>query len=82
MKKRKYIDDIWERALKTFLQAFLAIAIPAIVALLNDGIQPGETLTAVLIPIFCGSLAAGISAAWNLINNWLVNKDNDTNDNN
>lgn len=70
--KKKHIDDIWERALKTFIQAFCGVLVPEIVALLQTGLKPGEVLGAILLPIVCGALAAGISAGWNVINNWLV----------
>ena len=68
----KRIDDIWERALKTFIQAFCGVLVPEIVALLQTGLKPGEAWGAILLPIISGSLAAGISACWNVINNWLV----------
>ena len=70
--KKKHIDDIWERALKTFIQAFCGVLVPEIVALLQTGLKPGEAWGAVFLPIVCGALAAGISATWNVINNWLV----------
>lgn len=69
---RKFIDDVWQRALKTFIQAFCGVLIPEVVALLQTGIEPGQTWGAILLPIVCGALAAGISAGWNVINNWLV----------
>ena len=68
----KRIDDIWQRALKTFIQAFFGVLIPEAVALLQGGIEPGTTWVAIVIPVLCASLAAGISAGWNVINNWLV----------
>lgn len=70
--KHKYIDDIWSRALKTFIQAFFGVLIPEIVALLQTGIEPGQTWVAIVIPVVCGALASGISAGWNVINNWLL----------
>lgn len=68
----KRIDDIWQRALKTFIQAFFGVLIPEAVTLLQTGIEPGTIWVAIVIPILCSSLAAGISAGWNVINNWLV----------
>lgn len=68
----KRIDDIWQRALKTFIQAFFGVLIPEAVALLQSGIEPGQTWVAIVLPVLCASLAAGISAGWNVINNWLV----------
>lgn len=76
--KKKHIDDIWERALKTFIQAFCGVLVPEIVTLLQTGIKPGEAWGAILLPIVCGALAAGISACWNVINNWLVKDGDDT----
>lgn len=70
--KRKRIDDIWQRALKTFIQAFFGVLIPEFVTILQAGLQPGQTLGAILLPIVCGALASGISAGWNIINNWLI----------
>ena len=70
--KRKFIDDVWQRVLKTFIQCFCGVLIPEVVALLQNGIEPGQTWGAIFLPIVCGSLAAGISAGWNVINNWLV----------
>lgn len=59
----------WQiRALKTFVQAFLGVLIPALVALLNDGFP--ASLSAVWVvagPALAASLAAGISATWNII---------------
>lgn len=70
--KRKYINDVWQRALKTFIQAFFGVLIPEAVTLLQSGIEPGQTWVAIVLPVLCASLAAGISAGWNVINNWLV----------
>lgn len=70
--KKRFIDDIWQRALKTFIQAFCGVLIPEVVTLLNTGIESGQALGAILLPIVCASLAAGISAGWNVINNWLI----------
>ena len=59
----------WQiRALKTFAQAFGGILVPEIVLVLNGGFpEEWSTLWAVLAPIVCSALAAGISAAWNVI---------------
>ena len=59
--------DWIERALKTFVQAFLSIAIPEVVAILsgNTMFTWAEWKT-YLIPLGCSALAAGISAVWNL----------------
>ena len=58
--------DIATRAGKTFIQAFLGVFIPVLVAYLNSGWP--ESIGAVwlaMAPALAASLAAGISAAWN-----------------
>lgn len=59
----------WQiRALKTFAQAFGGVFVPELVMILNGGLPPDwSALKLVLIPVICSSLAAGISAAWNII---------------
>ena len=59
----------WQiRALKTFAQAFGGILVPEIVLVLNGGFpESWSAWWAVLAPILCSALAAGISAAWNII---------------
>lgn len=79
--KRKYIDDIWARAIKTFLQAFFGILIPEAVSLLQTGLPEQGKLWYILFPVLCSSLAAGISAAWNYINNVLLTEAEDERDN-
>lgn len=51
------MNDITERALKTFVQAFGAVFIAGVA-----GVIDRTTLTALLV----ASLSAGISAAWNI----------------
>ena len=62
------MNDILVRALKTFVQAFLGVFIPEICVILN-GTLPVDVSAwkAILIPLGCSALAAGISAAWNAI---------------
>lgn len=58
----------WQiRAIKTFIQAFGGVFIPQIACVLS-GTLPADFSGwgAVLIPLLCASLAAGISAAWNV----------------
>lgn len=64
------INDIWQRALKTFVQAFLGVLIPQIVLILSNIFDyDWNNWLAWVLPIITGALAAGISAAWNgLIN--------------
>lgn len=59
----------WQiRAIKTFVQAFGGILVPEIVLVLNGGFpESWSAFWAILGPIICAALAAGISAAWNVI---------------
>lgn len=73
----KHIDDIWQRALKTFIQAFFGILIPELVVFLQDIQISGlswESLWYAAVPIICSALAAAISAGWNTVNNWLAER--------
>lgn len=56
------------RALKTFAQAFFGVLIPEACLILN-GNMPEDIVgaKALLIPLVCSALAAGISAAWNIV---------------
>ena len=54
--------DVLERAVKTFVQAFLALFVPALIAYLN-GYTTDLSVKTVIYP----ALAAGISAVWNLL---------------
>ena len=72
MRKRKYIDDLMSRMLKTFVQAFCGVCIPEIVALLNGEVPFGDVTWAILTPILASSFAAALSACWNLLNNHLI----------
>ena len=59
----------WQiRALKTFVQAFGGVLVPEIVMILTNGLpESWSALWAVFAPVICAALAAGISAAWNII---------------
>lgn len=62
------LKDWQVRALKTFVQAFFGVLVPEVVMILNGAFPPDmETWKAVLFPIVASALAAGISAAWNVI---------------
>jgi hypothetical protein len=63
------INDLWQRALKTFVQAFLGVLIPQIVMMLNNYADFDWTKWTTYLPLITGALAAGISAAWNGIIN-------------
>lgn len=73
--KRKYINDVWQRALKTFIQAFLGILIPEVVAILQSGLPESGQLWYIFVPILCSAFASAISACWNLLNNALLKED-------
>ena len=63
------MKDWMRRALKTFVQAFLGVLIPELALLTKDGFpETGSALPGVLTPMIAASLAAAISAVWNL---WL-----------
>lgn len=59
----------WQiRAIKTFIQAFGGVLVPEVVMILNSGMPENwSVLWTVLAPVICAALAAGISAAWNVI---------------
>lgn len=59
--------EILIRAVKTFAQAFLGVLIPEICAVLNGGFTEIRTFGKVMLPFVAAGLAAGISAAWNII---------------
>lgn len=62
------LPDWAERALKTFVQTFFGVLIPAVVALLSNGFP--ESLSAawvILSPVVSAALAAAIAAVWNVI---------------
>lgn len=59
----------WQiRALKTFVQAFFGVLIPEFVVIIRDGSMLGwNKFWTLMVPVICAALAAGISAAWNVI---------------
>ena len=66
MKKMK---DWMIRAIKTFVQAFFGVFIPLGVTYLEGGFpQNWSEVWLYLSPAISAALAAGISAAWNIIN--------------
>lgn len=55
------------RALKTFVQAFFGVLIPAVVGVLNGGLPVDWGAAKVtLASALMAALAAGISAVWNI----------------
>ena len=62
------MKDWMRRALKTFVQAFLGVLIPELALLTEDGFpETGSPLSGALMPVLAASLAAAISAVWNLL---------------
>ena len=62
------MSDWMIRALKTFVQAFFGVYIPAVCALLSGGWP--ESLSAawaVLAPAAAAGLSAAIAAVWNFV---------------
>lgn len=56
------------RTIKTFVQAFLGVLIPAVCALLNDGWpESWEKTWVILAPTIAAALSAAICAVWNII---------------
>lgn len=70
------INDLWQRAGKTAVQAFFGVLIPQIVLILTNVLDYdwNNWITWVL-PIVTGAFAAGISAGWNALINASDNKD-------
>lgn len=64
----KKIPDWLIRSLKTFIQAFFGVLIPALVAYLANGFpESWSALWVWAAPVISAALAAAISAAWNYI---------------
>lgn len=64
----KHLKDWQIRAIKTFVQAFGGVLVPEVVLILNSGVPENwSTVWTALLPVVCAALAAGISAAWNII---------------
>jgi len=59
----------WQiRAIKTFVQAFLGVLIPEVIAILNGGFPKSiEAFWLILAPFVAAALSAGISAVWNIV---------------
>lgn len=61
------MKDWMIRAIKTFVQAFLGVIIPELVAVLQHGWpESWSSLWAYLAPVIAAALAGGISAVWNI----------------
>lgn len=56
------------RSIKTFVQAFFGVLIPAVCTMLNDGWpESWDKIWVVLAPTVAAALAAAICAVWNII---------------
>ena len=56
------------RALKTFVQTFFGVLIPAVCAILNNGFPDNwSKLWVALSPVVAAALSAAISAVWNIL---------------
>lgn len=62
------------RAIKTFVQAFFGVLIPAVCTMLNDGWpESWDKIWVILAPTVAAALAAAICAVWNIIKEELDN---------
>ncbi len=67
---KEQVKDILARAGKTFAQAFVsAISVDSIF-----GVTDLDTLKRIGLSMLIAGVAAGISAIWNMIQNWLYRK--------
>mgnify|MGYP006874781379 CR=1 FL=1 len=64
----KNLPDWAVRALKTFVQTFFGVLIPALCAVLNNGFPENwSVLWVALSPVVAAALSAAISAVWNIL---------------
>ncbi len=62
------MSDWLVRALKTFVQAFFGVYVPAVCAMLSGGWPESVSAAwALLAPAAAAGLSAAIAAVWNLI---------------
>lgn len=62
------LPDWAVRALKTFVQTFFGVLIPALCAVLNNGFPENwGVLWVALSPVVAAALSAAISAVWNIL---------------
>ena len=62
------LPDWAVRALKTFVQAFFGVLIPALCAVLNNGFPENwSVLWVALSPVVAAALSAAIAAVWNIL---------------
>lgn len=64
----KHLPDWAIRALKTFVQTFLGVLIPALAIYLGNGFPEDiKSFWVWLAPVIASALSAAISATWNYI---------------
>lgn len=62
------MNDIALRAFKTFIQSFFGVLIPELCIFLRQDFPIDVSAPAMIFaPMFCASLAAGLSGAWNFL---------------
>lgn len=62
------MKDWVTRALKTFVQAFFGVFVPAVISLLSGGWpESWSAVWVVLSPTVAAALSAAIAAVWNII---------------
>lgn len=62
------LPDWAVRALKTFVQTFFGVLIPALCAVLNNGFPENwSVMWVALSPVVAAALSAAISAVWNIL---------------
>lgn len=62
------MNDIALRAVKTFIQCFFGVFIPELCIFLRQDFPIDVSAPAMIFaPMFCASLAAGLSGAWNFL---------------
>lgn len=62
------MQDWMIRAIKTFIQAFFGVLIPAVCAMLKNGWpESWSKVWVILAPTVSAALAAAICAVWNII---------------
>lgn len=62
------MKDWMIRAIKTFVQAFFGVLIPAVVSMLSGGFPKSiSSAWVILAPAVSAALAAAISAVWNYL---------------
>lgn len=68
-------DSIGYRAFMTFIEGFFCVLIPEVVVLLTNVLEyDWKQWPTFVVPIVCGAIASGISAAWNTIRGWIQAK--------